>query len=80
LSYELANKANSASSIQGLATVAASRGELRRAARLLGAAEALLEAAGLVLYAYTTYTSNEPTNARRPPPARNWGSGHGRSA
>jgi predicted ATPase/transcriptional regulator with XRE-family HTH domain len=60
LSYELANKANSASSIQGLATVAASRGELRRAARLLGAAEALLEAAGLVLYAYTTYTSNEP--------------------
>jgi hypothetical protein len=27
---------------------------------LLGAAEALLEAAGLVLYAYTTYTSNEP--------------------
>ncbi len=60
LSSELANKANSASSIQGLATVAASRGELRRAARLLGAAEALLEAAGLVHYAYTTYTSNEP--------------------
>ena len=60
LSYELANKANSASSIQGLATVAASRGQLRRAARLLGAAEALLESAGLVLYAYTTYTSNEP--------------------
>jgi tetratricopeptide (TPR) repeat protein len=60
LSYELANKANSASSIQGLATVAASRGELRRAVRLLGAAKALLEAAGLVLYAYTTYTSNEP--------------------
>ena len=63
LSYELANKANSASSIQGLATVAASRGELRRAARLLGAAEALLEAAGLVLYAYTTYTSNEHQRA-----------------
>jgi tetratricopeptide (TPR) repeat protein len=60
LSYELANKANSASSIQGLATVAASRGELRRAAQLLGAAEALLEAAGLVSYAYTTYASNEP--------------------
>jgi tetratricopeptide (TPR) repeat protein len=60
LSYELANKANSASSIQGLATVAESRGELRRAVRLLGAAETLLEAAGLVLYAYTTYTSNEP--------------------
>jgi predicted ATPase/DNA-binding XRE family transcriptional regulator len=60
LSSELANKANSASSIQGLATVATSRGELRRAARLLGAAEALLEAAGLVFYAYTTYTSNEP--------------------
>jgi predicted ATPase/transcriptional regulator with XRE-family HTH domain len=60
LSYELANKANSASSIQSLATVAASRGELRRAVRLLAAAETLLEAAGLVLYAYTTYTSNEP--------------------
>ena len=60
LSYELANKANSASSIQGLATVAGARGELRRAARLLGAAEALLEAAGLVSYAYTTYASNEP--------------------
>ena len=60
LSYELANKVNSASSIQGLATVAASKGELRRAVRLLGAAKALLEAAGLVLYAHTTYTSNEP--------------------
>ena len=60
LSYELANKANSASSMQGLATVAGARGELRRAVRLLGAAEMLLEAAGLVLYAYTTYTSNEP--------------------
>jgi predicted ATPase/DNA-binding XRE family transcriptional regulator len=60
LSSELTNKANSASSIQGLATVAASRGELRRAARLLGAAETLLEAAELVHYAYTTYTSNEP--------------------
>ena len=60
LSSELANKANSASSIQGLATVAGARGELRRAVRLLAAAETLLEAAGLVLYAYTTYTSNEP--------------------
>ncbi len=60
LSSKLANKANSASSIRGLATVAEARGELRRAARLLGAAEALLEAAGLVLYAYTAYTSNEP--------------------
>ena len=60
LSYELANKANSASSMQGLATVAGARGELRRAARLLGAAEALLEAAGLVLYAYTSYMSNDP--------------------
>jgi tetratricopeptide (TPR) repeat protein len=60
LSSELANKANSAFSIRGLATVAASKGELRRTARLLGAAEALLEAAGLVLYAYTTYASNEP--------------------
>jgi non-specific serine/threonine protein kinase len=60
LSYKLANKANSASSIQSLATVAAAQGQLRRGARLLGAAEALLEAAGLVLYAYTTYTSNEP--------------------
>jgi hypothetical protein len=60
LSFDLANKANSASSIQGLATVAGTRGEVRRAAQLLGAAEVLLEAARLVSYAYTTYTSNEP--------------------
>ena len=49
---ELADKVNSAYCMRGLAAVAASIGEQRRAARLLGAAEALLEDTGLVLYAH----------------------------
>ena len=57
---ELADRVNVAYCMQGLAVADWTRGEPRRSARLLGAAEALLEAAGLVLYAYTTYTSNEP--------------------
>lgn len=52
MASELADKAHSAYCMQGLAMVAGARDELRRAARLLGAAEALLEAAGLVLYAH----------------------------
>ncbi len=52
MASELAEKVDCAYCMQGLAAVAASRGEPRRAARLLGAAEALLEAAGLVLYAH----------------------------
>ena len=51
LASELAAKVDSAYCMQGLAAVAAARGEPRRAARLLGAAEALLEGAGFVLYA-----------------------------
>ncbi len=54
LSSELAATVDSAYCMQGLAAVAASRGEPRRAARLLGAAEALLEATGLLLYAYAS--------------------------
>ena len=49
---EVGTTVDSAYCMQGLAAVAAARGEARRAARLLGAAEALLEAAGLVLHAY----------------------------
>jgi hypothetical protein len=37
--------------MQGLAAVAEARGESRRAARLVGAAEALLESAGIPIYA-----------------------------
>ena len=54
LTSEMADKVNSAYCIKGLAMVAGVRGETRRAARLLGASEALLEAAGLVLYAYAS--------------------------
>jgi hypothetical protein len=52
MAFGLADKVNSAYCMQGLAAVAGARGEPRRVARLLGASEALLEAAGLVLYAY----------------------------
>jgi len=50
--FEVGTTVDSAYCMQGLAAVAAARGEARRAARLLGVAEALLEAAGLVLHAY----------------------------
>jgi ATP/maltotriose-dependent transcriptional regulator MalT len=50
LASEAADKSNSAYCMQGLAAVTGARGELRRAARLLGAAEALLEAAGVPVY------------------------------
>jgi hypothetical protein len=53
MASELADKVASAYCMQGLAAVAAARGEPRRAARLLGATEALLEATGLVTYAHT---------------------------
>jgi predicted ATPase/transcriptional regulator with XRE-family HTH domain len=49
---EVGTTVDSAYCMQGLAAVAAAGGETRRAARLLGAAESLLEAAGLVLHAY----------------------------
>ncbi len=51
---ELTNTVEAAYCMQGLAAVAASRGEPRRAAQLFGAAEALLEDAGLILYAHAS--------------------------
>jgi predicted ATPase/DNA-binding XRE family transcriptional regulator len=51
LTFEVADRTNAAYCMQGLAAVAASRDEPRRAARLLGAAEALLESAGVPVYA-----------------------------
>jgi predicted ATPase/transcriptional regulator with XRE-family HTH domain len=59
LSAELANTANSAAGVRGLATVAAARGQWRRAARLLGAAGAMTQTAGPLLFAYTAYASND---------------------
>jgi hypothetical protein len=47
----VSDRTNAAYSLQGLAAVAEAQGEPRRAAWLLGAAEALLEAAGTHLYA-----------------------------
>jgi predicted ATPase/DNA-binding XRE family transcriptional regulator/Tfp pilus assembly protein PilF len=55
LASEAADKTSSAYCIQGLADVAGARGEPRRAARLLGAAEALLETAGLPIYVTTDH-------------------------
>lgn len=48
---EASDVTNSANAIQGLAAVAAAKNEPRRVARLLGAAEKLLEAAGVPVYA-----------------------------
>ncbi len=50
LASEAADKTNSAYCMQGLAALAEAWGEPRRAAQLLGAAEALLEAAGVPVY------------------------------
>jgi hypothetical protein len=50
LASEAADKTSSAYCMQGLAAVAGARSETQRAARLLGAAEALLEAAGTPIY------------------------------
>jgi predicted ATPase/DNA-binding XRE family transcriptional regulator len=52
MAFELADKLGSAYCMQGLAAEAGMRGEARRVARLLGAAEALLESAGLILYVH----------------------------
>jgi non-specific serine/threonine protein kinase len=51
LTFEVTDRTNAAYCLQGLAAVAGARGEPGRVARLLGAAEALLEAAGIPLYA-----------------------------
>jgi hypothetical protein len=47
----VSDRTNASYCLQGLAAVAVSRGESDRAARLLGAAEVLLETAGIPLYA-----------------------------
>jgi tetratricopeptide (TPR) repeat protein len=59
LASEAADKTNSAYCMQGLAAVAEVRGERRRAARLLGAAEALLEAAGVPVYVTTDHNLHQ---------------------
>src|SRR5215210_7859519 len=51
LTFEVSDRTNAAYCLQGLAAIAEAQGEPRRAAWLLGAAEALLEAAGTHLYA-----------------------------
>jgi tetratricopeptide (TPR) repeat protein len=51
LTFEVADRTNAAYCIEGLAAVAEVQDEPHRAARLLGAAEALLETAGIPLYA-----------------------------
>jgi predicted ATPase/transcriptional regulator with XRE-family HTH domain len=52
LTLEVWDRTNAAYGLQGLAAVAEALGEPRRAMRLLGAAEALLEATGTYLYAH----------------------------
>ena len=47
----MADRTNGAYCMHGLAAIAGAQGEPGRAARLLGAAEALLETAGIPLYA-----------------------------
>jgi predicted ATPase/DNA-binding XRE family transcriptional regulator len=51
LTFEVADRTNAAYCMEGLAAVAEAQDEPHRAARLLGAAEALLESAGIPLYA-----------------------------
>jgi predicted ATPase/transcriptional regulator with XRE-family HTH domain len=53
LASEAADKTSSAYCMQGLAAVAGVRGQPRRVARLLGAVEALVEAAGIPIYVAT---------------------------
>jgi hypothetical protein len=51
LTFEVTDRTNAAYCLQGLAAVAGAWSEPGRAARLLGAAEVLLETAGIPLYA-----------------------------
>jgi predicted ATPase/DNA-binding XRE family transcriptional regulator/Tfp pilus assembly protein PilF len=55
LASEAGDKTSSAYCMQGLADVAGVQGQPRRAARLLGAAEALLETTGLPIYVTTDH-------------------------
>jgi non-specific serine/threonine protein kinase len=52
LSAEVGEATNTAYCLEGLATIAASEGRLERAARLWGAAEAILEAIEVIAYPY----------------------------
>jgi non-specific serine/threonine protein kinase len=51
LTFEASDRPNAAHCLQGLAAVAGARDDPRRAARLIGAAETLLESSGVPLYA-----------------------------
>ena len=59
LTFEVSDRTNAAFSLQGLAAVAEARGELHYAARLLGAAGALLEATGAYLYAQVDHEADQ---------------------
>ena len=77
LTFGVSDRTNAAYCLQGLAAAAGVGGEPRRAARLLGAAEALLEAAGTQLYAQMDHELRQ-RNGRRPRATR--GAGMDRSA
>ncbi|MGN6697220.1 MAG: hypothetical protein ACTHMR_03600, partial [Thermomicrobiales bacterium] len=75
LSTELGDAGNIASCLTGLAEVAAARDELERAARLWGAAEALLASGKAAMYAYMTDRSQQQraqAAARSRADARAW--------
>ena len=78
LASEAADKTSSAYCIKGLAAVARTRGEPLRAARLLGAAEALLETAGLPIYVTTDHDLHQrvASAAREKLGERAWTAAH----
>jgi predicted ATPase/transcriptional regulator with XRE-family HTH domain len=78
MASEVGTTVDSAYCMQGLAAVAEARGEARRTARLLGAAETLLEAAGLVLHAYARNVPHEraASSARERPGDQAWTAAH----
>jgi predicted ATPase len=59
IASELADRVNAAYCMQGLAAVAAAGDDPSRAARLLGTAEALLEAAAIPLYAWADHEMHQ---------------------
>jgi tetratricopeptide (TPR) repeat protein len=82
LTFEVVDRANAAYCLQGLAAVAGARDEPCRAARLLGAAEALLEAAGTHLYAQLDYELHERISdgTREQLGKRAWATARGRGS
>jgi hypothetical protein len=58
LSVEIGDESNVAYCLEGLAAVAASENKLERAARLWGAAEALLEATEVIAYPHASDPSS----------------------